>query len=172
MTGYYLAAVAVLIAMMVWLHPWRKREDNRELMEAWLENFSPHIYLPMLRLAQSADTGYLNTQRGPEAAARYRRVQRRILREYLRGLSRDFHRLHALGTETRSLARTDSDNSSFALIEEKLEFIFSMWSIELRLFLDKVTPCAINLQPMLASVDELTVKVRESARRSLEFRPS
>jgi hypothetical protein len=95
MAGYYLAAgpVAALVVIVAWRRAGRKREDSLPIIEAWLESFSPGSYLPMLRLANSGDSGYLNLQRGPEAAARYRRMQRRMLREYLRGLSRDFNRL-------------------------------------------------------------------------------
>lgn len=172
MTAYYLAAAAVaaLIAITVRLRPWRRREDNLAAMEAWLETYSPDVYLPMLRLAHSADTGYLAVHRGPEEAARYRRVQRRILKEYLHGLSRDFHRLHALATESALRARNDRENSSLALVKEKLDFIFSMWAIELCLFLDEFAPCAINLRPLLADVGELAAKARESAQRRLEVR--
>jgi len=172
MIGYCLAAVAVLVVIVVWRRPWRRHEDNLEVMEAWLESFSPDSYLPMLRLANSTDTGYLNLHRGHETAKRYRRLQRQMLREYLRGLSRDFNRLHALATESALRARIDHENSSLALVEEKLEFIFSMWSIEVRLFLDEFAPCAINLRPMLANVDELTAKARATARRRLKFRVS
>jgi hypothetical protein len=174
MTGYYLAAVTVivLIALVAWRRAWRKREDSLQITEAWLESFSPDSYLPMLRLANAGDSGYLNTQRGPEAAARYRRRQRRMLREYLRGLSRDFHRLHTIAAESAGCVRTDRGNLSLVLVEEKLEFIFSVWSIELRLFLDKFSPCTINPQPLLTNVDELTAKAREIARRRMEFRLS
>lgn len=174
MTAYYLAAAALaaLIAITVRRRPWRRREENLAAMEAWLESYSPDVYLPMLRLAHSEDTGYLTTYRGSEEAARYRRVQRRILKEYLRSLSRDFHRLHALATESALRARNDHENSSLALVEEKLDFIFSMWSIELCLFVNEFAPCAINLRPLLADIGDLAAKARENARRRLEVRMS
>jgi hypothetical protein len=174
MTGYYLAAVpvAALIVIVVWRRAWRKREDSLEIAEAWLESFSPESYRPMLRLANSGDAGYLKIQRGPEAAALYRCTQRRMLREYLRGLSRDFDRLHIIAAESAWLARVGRENSALALMEEKLEFSFSVWSIELRLLLDKFSPCTINPHPLLANVDELTAKAREMTRRRLEFRLS
>jgi hypothetical protein len=174
MLAYYLATVAVvsLIGIVAWRRAWRKREDSLEINAAWLENFSPGTYLPMLRLANSGDSGYVNAKRGPEAAAIYRRLQRRMLREYLRALSRDFHRLHTIAADSAWRARIDHENSALALVEEKLEFIFSVWIIELRLFLDKFSPCTINPRPLLANVDEVTAKAREIARRRLEFRLS
>ena len=173
MTGYYLAAVpvAAFVVVLVWRRAWRKREDSLQI-EAWLASFSPDTYRPMLRLANAGDIGYLKMHRGPEAAAIYRRRQRRMLREYLHGLSRDFHRLHAIAAESAWRTRIDRENSALVLIEEKLEFIFSVWIIELRLVLDKLSPCTINPRPLLASVDELTARAREIARRRLEFRLS
>jgi hypothetical protein len=155
MTAYYIAAlpVVVLIAIVAWRRARRRREDRPEI-EAWLENFSPGSYLPMLRLANSGDSGYLNTRCGPEAAARYRQRQRRMLREYLRGLSRDFRRLHTVAAENAWRTR------------------ISVWIIELRLVLDKFSPCTINPLPLLANVDELTARAREITRRRLEFRLS
>lgn len=174
MSAYYLAAVpvAALIVTAAWRLAWRKREDSLEINHAWLEHFSPGSYLPMLRLANPGDSGYLRAKRGPEAAAHYRQLQRRMLREYLRGLSRDFHRLHTITADSAWRARIDHENSALALMEEKLEFIFSVWIIELRLFLDKFSPCSVNPRPLLANVDQLTAKAREIARRRLEFRLS
>jgi hypothetical protein len=76
-----------------------------------------------------------------------------------------------IAAESAWRARIDHENSVLALIQEKLEFIFSVWNIELRLSLDKFAPCTINPQPLLANVDELTAKAREITRR-LEFRLS
>jgi hypothetical protein len=174
MTGEILAAAvpAALITIVAWRRPWRRRDEQVVAMEAWLESFSPESYLPMLRLAESLDTGFLTAQRGPEEAARYRRLQRQILKEYLRGLSRDFHRLHSLATESALRARHDHENSSLALVEEKMEFAFSMWSVDIRLMVNDFAPCAVNLRPLIANVDELTARVREANRRRLEFRVS
>ncbi len=174
MIGEILAAlfVAALGAIVLWRKPWRRQEENLAAVEAWLETFSPESYTPMLRLAERLDVGFLTQHRGPEEATRYKKLQRQILREYLRVLSRDFHRLHRLATESALRARTDPESSSLALVEEKLEFIFAMWSIELRLLLNEVAPCAVNLRPMLESVKELTERAREKSRRRLEYRIS
>jgi hypothetical protein len=173
MTGYYMVAAATaLIAIVVWRRPWRRRDDDLIVVESWLESFSPDGYLPMLRLTSPSDARFLSIQRGPKAAARYRHAQRQLLREYLRSLSRDFNRLHNLATGSALRARSDRQNSSLALVEEKMEFIFSMWSVETRILLDEIAPCSINLKPLLAEVDQLTARARETARRRLEFRVS
>jgi hypothetical protein len=123
--------------------------------EAWLEDFSPGMYLPMLRLAELTDAGFLDIQRGAATGLRYRSLQRQLLREYLNCLARDFHRLHALAADAGKPAQMD----------EKMEFVFCVWSIELRLALNQVTRCAANLEALLASVEQLTIRVRKLAQR-------
>ena len=113
------------------------------------------MYLPMLRLTEASDAGFLDTQRGSEMGLRYRALQRQMLREYLDGLAHDFHRLHALAARAGKPAQMD----------EKMEFVFCVWSIELRLALNQITRCAANLETLLASVEQLTIRVRELARR-------
>lgn len=164
--------LAALITHLAWRRPWRRRHDELQAMEEWLAGFSLDSYLPMLRLSSSADSAFLAVKKGPVEAARYRRLQRKLLREYLRVLARDFHRLHALATESAIRAHADQDDSSLALVEEKMEFGFSIWSIELRLLLDEFTPCVVDLRPLLDNVDHLTARAREVSRRRLEFRVS
>jgi len=174
MIGEFLAAVvfAALITVLIKRRPWERHEEDRLTVEAWFETFSTDSYLPMLRLAEPLDAGFLTMRRGPVEAARYKREQRKILKEYLRVLSRDFHRLHRLATESAIRARNDHDNSSLALLEDKLEFIFAMWSIELRIMLNEIAPCVVNLRPLLASVEELTARTRQITRRRAEYRLS
>lgn len=172
MIPYFLAALtaAALTAIALWRRPWRRRDDNLQAVKDWLEHFSPDSYLPMLRLADQCDTGFVTARGGTEQAARYRRVQREILREYLRVLSRDFHRLHAVATESALRARDDHGNLSLVLVEEKMEFIFSVWSIEIRLWLDEFAPCAVDLRPLLAHLEQLTAKARATARHRIGYR--
>lgn len=154
------APLAAFVVFAAWRWSRHRPEDPARL-EKWLERFSPDSYLPMLRLADGKDQGYLEVQRGPEAVVLYRQMQRQILREYLRILSRDFHRLHILAS--RGFVRVP-----LVLAEEKVKFVFALWRIKLRLLRDKSTLCAIHLQPLLANVGELTVRAREGVRLSRE----
>jgi hypothetical protein len=134
---------------------WSSRGHAAPPTEAWLEDFSPDMYLPMLRLAEPGDAGFLDARGDPGTALRYRSLQRQMMREYLSGLARDFHRLHALAAEAGTPSQMD----------EKMEFVFCVWSIELRLTLNQITRCAANLEALLASVEQLTIRVRELAQR-------
>ena len=112
-----------------------RRDDDLVAVETWLEQFSPGSYLPMVRLAEGRDTPFLRKFRGVEETARYRRLQRQMLRDYLHSLARDFHRLHGLGAE-------ETPNSALIVVEERMAFSLGIWSIELRLLVNEVAPCA------------------------------
>ena len=163
------SALVALAAIVAWRRPWRRAEDP-VAVEACLESFSADSYLPMLRLADSSDSSFLSAHLGPEQAAKYSRLQRRMLRDYLRGLSRDFRRLHSLATESALRERSGNKDSSLALVEEKMEFIFCMWSLELRLLLSGIVPCVVNPRPLLANVEQVEAKARASARRRTDLR--
>ena len=78
----FLAAVvfAALITVLMKRWPWKRHEEDRLAVEAWFETFSTDSYLPMLRLAEPLDAGFLTMRRGPEQAARYKREQRKLLK--------------------------------------------------------------------------------------------
>jgi hypothetical protein len=128
--------------------------------EAWLQSFSLDAYRPMLRLASSEDRCYLKSHRTRRMARRYRRVQRILLREYLRGLSRDFQKLHAIAAKK---------DSSLELFDGHLGFIFGLWLIEARLVLQSVVPHSIDMEPLLQSVQALAEATREMARPVLKL---
>ena len=163
------ATLAALIAFVVWRLATYRPEDPLQ-MESWLEGFSPASYQPMFRLSEPVDSRFLKSQRGPKEASRYRRLQRKMLRQYLRGLARDCHRLHLLASQMDAHPVPGNDNSVLAQLEEKLEFSFSVWSIELRLLLDEISPRDLNLRPLLANVEALTERARRAARRRHQLR--
>lgn len=162
--------LGALVAVLAWPRPRRLPDAENRAMEAWLERFSMDSYRPMLRLADGCDESFLRAHRGEEEVSRYRRLQRRILKEYLDGLSRDFHRLHMLATSAAVGAPGNPGNSSPSLMEDKMEFILSVWSIEFRLLLSEIAPRVINLRPVLAHVQQLADKTRDVTRRRVQFR--
>lgn len=140
-----IGAVLVMAEFVVWWRTHSYSYDSQKA-ESWLEDFSSTAYRPMIRLAEPNDAGYLAAQRGLDEAARYRRWQRRALRTYLRRLSRDFQRLH-------SLAAADP--------WRRLNFLVSVWSVEVRLALSGILPRAIDLRPLLVTMDDLASQARQ-----------
>ncbi|MGD1072992.1 MAG: hypothetical protein ABSB15_22955 [Bryobacteraceae bacterium] len=165
------AIVALISVMALLVHPAaEERPDASLASDAWLEAFSLRAYRPMLRLASRDDGNYLKSARETGDFKRYRRIQRTLLREYLRSLSRDFQRLHAIAAE-KSLRVKGGDGNSMALFEQHIGFIFHIWSIEARLLLRALIPHSIDLAPLLANVESLAADTRELIRPPLRFRP-
>lgn len=127
--------------------------------EAWLQGFSLGAYRPMLRLGAGCDGAFLLARGGPETLRAYRRRQRSILREYLRALSRDFHRLLSIAAA--------QDRQPMAFYECQMSFIFGLLWIEARLALQTVAPHPIDLAPLLENVETLVASARELARPAL-----
>jgi hypothetical protein len=166
-----LAALAALISVMAWL---TQRDDNDKHAEAnlsmapdaWIESFSVRGYRPMLRLAARSGEHCLKTG----DLKRYRRIQRALLREYLRSLAQDFHRLHAIAAEKNLAAGIGDAGLPMTLFEQQIGFIFHMWSIEARLLLHALIPHRIDLAPLLANVETLATDTRALIRPPLRFR--
>ncbi len=139
------AGVVLALAEFIWWWRSSSRNFDPQQSESWLEDFSSAAYRPMIRLAEPDDAGFLAGERGPEAATRYRRWQRRALRTYLHRLSRDFQRLHTLAA---------------AAPWRLLKFLIEVRSVEVRLLVSGALPRALDLQPLLAKMDDLAAQAR------------
>jgi hypothetical protein len=136
---------------------------------SFLDNFSLRTYQPMLRLAGQMDQKFLTSAHGATLAACYRKIQRNLLREYLRDASKDFNRMYAIANAKAVLATSDPGELSMALFEQQMTFILSMWGIEARLLLDGFMPFAVDLKPMIAHLEALVRETREIARPQYSY---
>ena len=131
---------------------------------SFLENFSPGVYRPMLRLASQMDRTFLRSAHGNTLAGCYRRIQRDLLREYLREASKDFNRLYAIATAKSIRAASDPGDLSMALFEQQMTFILLAWGIEAGLLFDGLLPFAVDLKPLVGHLEGLAQQTRELAR--------
>jgi hypothetical protein len=118
----------------------------------------------MLRLATQMDRKFLSSAHGEILAGCYRKIQRTLLREYLRDASKDFNRLYAIATAKQVRATSDTDDLSMVLFEQQMTFILLIWGIEARLLLDSFLPFAVDLKPLIAHLEGLAQQTRELAR--------
>ena len=169
-----LAALAALISVVALLvHPAGENTAEAKLpaaSDAWLETFSLRGYRPMLRLAARDDEHYLGGGRARGSLKRHRSIQRALLREYLRSLSQDFHRLHRIAAEKHLQVKSADSGLPMELFEQQIGFIFHMWNIEARLLIHAFIPHRIDLEPLLASVEKLAADTREMIRPPVRFR--
>lgn len=136
---------------------------------SFLDHFSLAAYRPMLRLATQMDRKFLVAAHGKTLAGCYRKIQRNLLREYLRDASRDFKRLHAIATAKTLHATSDPNDLSMALFEQQMTFIMLIWGIEVRLLMDDVLPFAVDLEPLIGQLEGLARQTRQLARPQYSY---
>jgi len=131
---------------------------------SFLENFSLQTYQPMLRLATQMDRRYLTDAHGESLSGCYRKIQRGLLREYLRDAAKDFNRLYSIANAKSLQATSDPGDLSMALFEQQMTFIMLIWGIEARLMLDGIVPFALDLGPLMSAIEGLAAQTRTLAR--------
>lgn len=136
---------------------------------SFIENFSLGAYRPMLRLASQMDRRFLNSVHGEALASCYRKVQRNLLREYLRDASKDFNRLHAIATAKTLRALHDPDDLSLGLFEQQMTFVLLVWGIEARLLVDRFLPFSFDISPVVAQLEGLAAQTRQLARPQFSY---
>jgi len=136
---------------------------------SFLDNFSLGAYRPMLRLASQMDRKFLSSAHGDTLAGCYRKIQRNLLREYLREASKDFNRLYAMATAKTVRAASDPNDLSMALFEQQMTFIMLIWGIEARLLVDGLLPLAVDLKPIVAQIEVLAQQTRTLVRPQYSY---
>jgi hypothetical protein len=131
---------------------------------SFLENFSLQTYRPMLRLATQLDRRYLTLAHGDSLSGCYRKIQRSLLREYLRDAAKDFNRLYAIANAKSLQASSDPGDLSMALFEQQMTFIMLIWGLEARLLVDAIVPFALDLDPLMGAIEGLATQTRMLAR--------
>lgn len=167
-----LSIVVLLAAAVVLLTCFAPRDNAAGYLgtdSSFLENFSLGAYRPMLRLASQMDRRFLSAAHSEVLAKCYRKVQRNLLREYLREASQDFNRLNAIATAKTLRANSDPDELSVSLLEQQMTFVMLVWAIEARLLLDNFLPFSVNLRPLVAQLEGLAQQTRELARPQYSY---
>lgn len=136
---------------------------------SFLDSFSLRRYQPMLRLASQMDKQFLTAAHGKTLGSCYRKIQRDLLREYLREASRDFNRLYAIATAKAVRATADPGDLSLALLEQQMSFILSVWGIEARLLVDNYVPFTVDLQPLVVQLEALSSQTRALLRPQYSY---
>jgi hypothetical protein len=131
---------------------------------SFLDNFSLMKYRPMLRLASQMDRKYLSVAHSDKLAGCYRKIQRGLLREYLRDASKDFNRLYSIANAKCVQAASDPGDLSMVLFEQQMTFFLLVWGIEARLLLDGILPFAMDLKPLMNSIEGIATQTRQLVR--------
>ena len=135
----------------------------------FVDGFSLNRYRPMLRLASQIDREFLSSVHGKQLAGCYRKIQRDLLRDYLREASNDFKRLHAIATAQAVRAQSDPGDLSLNLLEQQMSFAMSIWGIEARLLLDDYLPFSVDLKPLVMHLEGLAAQTRALLRPQYSY---
>lgn len=126
---------------------------------AWVENFSVGKYRPMMRLLDSADYDFLQSQPGTsKKMVRQLRAERRdIFRSYLRALVRDFHRLHLTARMVLAYSELDRPELVQKLLKQRLTFTLAVLSIEVKLVLHAAGVGTVDVRALLGSLEAMSM---------------
>jgi|ERR1051325_9643868 hypothetical protein len=127
-----------------------------------MREFDLRHYRPMLRLVEQEDAIFLESQPGyrPEIGRAWKRARRRVLRMYLRGLSRDFHRLHAEARRMIAGAAAEHSHLVGVLFRLKWEFWRVRTVVEFRLILHRLNIGRPDLQPLIDLLQEMQAQLQ------------
>ena len=142
------------------------RPDRFEgLTPEWLNGFSVARYKPMERLLSEEDFEFLASQKGytPRIARRLRSERRRIFREYLHCLKRDFGRLEAGIRLFMVHATEDRPELAKALLRCRLSFTFGVFAAECRVALHTIGIGTVDIRQLIGSVDGMRAYLGELA---------
>ncbi|MCS6953417.1 MAG: hypothetical protein RMK57_08445 [Bryobacterales bacterium] len=154
-----LALVLLLLARRV-----LDRSSNGPSAE-WLRSFDTARYRPMERLLSEADFAFLASQVGyePRIGRKLRAARRRIFRQYLRCLRKDFARLEACLRWVMVHSEVDRADLARALRRQKLLFFAGLLSAEGRLLLHGVGLQPSDVRRLVGSLDLLRGELRRLA---------
>lgn len=120
-----------------------------------MRKYDPDRYRPMSRLLAPEDFDFLASQPGfrPEMARKLRSQRRRVLRMYLRELSKDFARLHRRARRLMANAPEEHHDLVGILMRQRLVFYRARLGVEVRLALDWLLPGTVDLRPLLGALE-------------------
>ncbi len=127
-----------------------------------MRKYDPNRYQPMLRLLAPEDFDFLASQPGfrPEIARKLRNQRRRVLRMYLRSLSKDFAMLHARARRIMTAAPEEHHELVGVLMRQRVTFWRARCVVEMRLALDWLHLGTVDVRPLLGALEQMRAELR------------
>jgi hypothetical protein len=155
--GGVLIGISAAVAFALLFCALVRRDRFAGINAEWLGSFSVARYRPMERLLAEEDFDFLASQRGyaPSIARRLRSERRKIFREYLRCLWRDFGRLEAAVRLLMVNSSEDRPELAQALLRQRLLFTRGIVAAEFRLILYGLGLGTVNVQGLVGSLNAM-----------------
>lgn len=160
--------LAVLIVLFAVLFRALILRSSREACNlAWLQEFSLETYAPMERLLDKDDLVFLASQPGysPKIGKRLMAERRRIFRDYVRLLTRDFNRLIALGKLMVVYSTKDRPELAQALWRQQVSFYLAVCAVRCRVALYPMGWWNVDVRGLIQAVESVRDQIQELAAR-------
>jgi hypothetical protein len=77
--------------------------------------------------------------------------------------------MYAIANAKAVQAASDPGDLSMCLFEQQITFVMLMWGIEARLRLDGIFPFAVDLKPLISSIDGLAQQTRDLVKPQFSY---
>ncbi len=114
-------------------------------------------YRPMLRLLGDEDLGFVPD---PALRRKLRSDRRRLFRQYVRWLAKDYGRLLARVRLLMIHSETDRPDLARLLMRNQILFVLALWRIDGALWLHSMGVQRINFSELFGALDSLRIQVR------------
>jgi len=154
------AAAALLLVTVVLALLLRKLLSPSQppaLDPAWWMSFSVEKYRPAERLFSADDYEFLARQPGftPRLARRLRAQRRKVFRQYLRCLSRDFDRLYAVARQLLLDSSSDRPELARALVWQWVLFHLGLALVHGRLLLQWLGLGTVDVRGLVSAAEAM-----------------
>ena len=141
---------AIFVGRLLW--PAARRQDSRNT--EWCRSFTATRYRPMERLLSADDESFLRSQPASthRFLRRFRAERRKIFRQYLTNIRRDFQSLYLELNDLLLASEVDRPDLAAELVRVKATFYFALAAVEYRLLLHAIGIGTVNAQPLVESM--------------------
>ncbi len=165
LVGLGVSLVGAAFGALLWQLATRSGAEQPD--PAWLSRFSLETYAPMERLLDRTDFAFLEAQPGstPKIVKRLLRQRRKIFKQYLRLLIRDFGRLVTLGKLLMVHAAEDKAELGRALFRLQVNFFVAVLVVRCKLAIYPWGWTALDVPRLVHSMGRMGDQVRALAMR-------
>ncbi len=132
--------------------------------EQWFEDFSAFRYLPMRRLLNGTDEGFVQRQQqnGAGTLREFRAERRMLFRLYLKDLQSDFARLSQGAKRAILAASEDQSEQVSSLIQLEWNFRKAVWMARGQLFLHACGFSPADATGLIDALQHFEFSIRET----------
>jgi hypothetical protein len=153
---------ALVLATVAVLRKLGSADRTLPVTAEWIDDLSTDRYRPMMRLLDSRDIEFLNSQAGftPKMESRLRAQRCQIFRGYLRCLEMDFQRVCTALKVVLVQSGQDRPDLSAVLVHHQIMFASGVLAVQFRLVLYRWGICTVDVNQLVKIFDVMRIELR------------